>query len=70
METPDFEHEGVCFKEFGGERVKRRFQQLFSHITAVSSPTHVFPTFLTPVLHTTYFPSNWLLFHIDCYPIG
>ena len=30
-----------------------------------SSPTHAFPGFLTPVLHTTIFPSNWLLFHID-----
>ena len=24
-----------------------------------------FPGFLTPVLHTIIFPSNWLLFHID-----
>ena len=29
------------------------------------SPTHAFPGFLTPVLHTTIFPRNWLLFHID-----
>ena len=36
-----------------------------SYITAASSPTHQFPGFLTPVLHTTIFPSNWLLFHID-----
>ena len=35
------------------------------YITAASSPTHAFPGFLTPVLHTTNFPSNWLLFHID-----
>ena len=28
------------------------------------SLTHIFPGFLTPVLHTTYFPSNWLLFQI------
>ena len=33
------------------------------------SPTHVFHDFLTPVLHTTDFKSNWLLFHIDCLPI-
>ena len=32
---------------------------------AASSPTHAFPGFITPVLHTTIFPSNWLLFHID-----
>ena len=31
---------------------------------AAISPTHVFPGFPTPVMHTTNFPSNWLLFHI------
>ena len=31
----------------------------------LSSPTHAFPGFLTTALHTTIFPSNWLLFHID-----
>ena len=30
-----------------------------------SSPIHVFPDFLTSVLHTTVFASNWVLFHID-----
>ena len=29
-----------------------------------SSPTHVFSGFLTSVLHTTLFPSNWLLFEL------
>ena len=43
----------------------------FSHITTASSPTHVFPSFLSPVLlHTTYFLSNWLLFHIYFKAIG
>ena len=37
--------------------VLRRFQQLFSHITAASSPTHVFPCF-----PTINFSNNWLLF--------
>ena len=32
---------------------------------AASSPTHAIPGFLTTVLHTTIFPSNWLLLHID-----
>ena len=49
---------------------ERHFQPFLSHIAATSSPTHVFPTFLTPVLHMTIFPSNCLLFHIDCLPIG
>ena len=31
------------------------FQQLFSHITAASSTTHVFPDRLTQILHTTDF---------------
>ena len=46
--------------------VECRFQQFFIHNTAASLHTHMFPGFLTPVLHTSYFPSNWLLFHIDC----
>ena len=41
------------------------FNIFFSHVTQASSPTLVFPRFLTPVLHTTYFPSNRLLFLID-----
>ena len=41
-----------------------------SHITTANSPSHVCPSFLTPVIHTTYFPSNWLLLHIDCKPTG
>ena len=40
-----------------------------SHIMAASSPTHMFSGFRTPVLHTTIFPSNWLLFHIDLSPL-
>ena len=28
--------------------------QNFSHVMAASSPTHMFPGLLTPVLHTTY----------------
>ena len=46
------------------------FSKMFCHITAASSPIHVFPGFLTPVIHTTILPSNWLLFHINCQPIG
>ena len=42
----------------------------FSTITAASSPTRVFLSFLTPVLHTTYYPTSWLLFRIDCKSIG
>ena len=37
-----------------------------THFMATSSSIHVFPGFLTPVLHKTVFQSNWLLFHIDC----
>ena len=43
---------------------------IFSHIPVASSPLHVFPGCLTPVIHTTIFPSNWLLSHIGCKPIG
>ena len=50
--------------------VLHRFQQFVSHITASNSPTHVFTGFSTPVIHTTNFPSNWLLLHTDCLPIG
>ena len=46
------------------------FQNKISHITTVSSPNHAFPSFLTPVNHITFFPSNWLLFHIDYKPIS
>ena len=38
---------------------------IYNHITAASSSSHMFPGFLTPILHTAYFPSNWLLFHTD-----
>ena len=42
------------------------FSSIFSvmNSTSARTHTHVFPVFLTPVLHTTVFPSNWLLLHI------
>ena len=49
---------------------KRKFQQMFSHTTSTSLPTRVIPGFLTPVLYTPDIPSNWLLFHSVCKPIG
>ena len=39
------------------------------HCTAASSPIHVFPGVLTPVLGMTVFLSNWLLCHTNFYPI-
>ena len=50
--------------------LQRRFQNKFKshHEDQVTNPcVH---DFLTNVLHTTVCPSNWLLFHIDCQPIG
>ena len=41
----------------------------FSTLSVVIS-VHLLMRFLTPVLHTTYFPSNWLLFQIDSNPIS
>ena len=38
------------------------FNAVFKNFSVIS-PTHAFPGFLTPVHHTTNFPSNWLLFH-------
>ena len=46
----------ICFVAF--------LHQYFIH-HAASSPTHMFRGFLTPVLHTTYFPSNEWLVHND-----
>ena len=41
------------------------FNPVFNKVSVISlRPVHLF------LLLTTYFPSNWLLFHIDCYPIG
>ena len=44
------------------------FQHFFQSYHGDQSPSHMWPGFLAPVLHTTYFPSNWLLFRIDCMP--
>ena len=43
-----------------------RVQHILSHITVPSLPTHVFPWYISPVLHTTVVWSNWLLLHIHC----
>ena len=45
------------------------FNNLLSHITTGRSPTNKFTGFPKPVLRTTHFPSNWLLFYIYCWPI-
>ena len=50
--------------------VKRRFQHFFNYFTAAKLPTRVFLGFLTPILQTLLFPSNWLRFDIGYYSIG
>ena len=49
--------------------IQKIFQQLFSHITAASLRSHVLADFLTPVLNTTLFPSNWLLSSYSASPL-
>ena len=61
------------FKIFTARRVKsyyhlgRFLKKLIDCLGSASfSHTYVIPGFLMSVLQTAVFPSNWLLFHIDC----
>ena len=43
--------------------IEHCFQHYFSHAAAGSVPIHAFPQFLSPVLHTVFFPGHWLFFN-------
>ena len=62
----------VCnFFEFGKvskwcirEWVNTIFRHQFSYISVASAPVHAFLEFLSPVFHTIFIQSHWLLFYV------